>query len=243
MGTAGGIIAVLLVVVSLGAFLLWSTGHLGDAGDFVRRVWPWHGSAEQLVVTPRLEEFFLQTALSESAWRKVEPRVIKWAPGDVGVVEDGPKSARSSRLLRQELRTFSQLAGATDFVLRDSGGDIIITYLPHREYVRRHGSAGPGGTYDFRTVDGVGRIMDVRLYVDASFANRRQVFVHLLAHAVGLVGQPRGSQYSASILSSAQRSSLSDLSPLDRQAIRLLYDPRLKMGTTREQFRAQCVAP
>ena len=128
-------------------------------------------------------------------------------------------------------------------MLRDSGGGIIVTYLPHKEYERLHGSAGPGGTYEFKTVDQAGQIMDVRLYVDASYANRRQVLVYLLAHAVGLVGQPSSSQFSASILSSVQRSWRGDLSPLDRQAIRLLYDPRLKMGTTREQFRAQCVAP
>lgn len=177
------------------------------------------------VASEKQVEEYLQGFWEMALWR--DGRYAVWArkwmePIKVRIV--GPMSGSYTELVLDRLRAMAQLAGLEVTVLKpdDKGENFLVEFLDTTQLSAAGRSAGCVATTQYG-----GPFNRARLQLNLRMGfELRGCITHELMHAMGFSGHPHAID---SVLSYVHKRD--NITAIDRMALRVLYDPRMKHGT------------
>lgn len=184
--------------------------------------------------------YFTTMVLGETEEGGPDPVVAKWERPQVTVklLNDGGPGVES--YLRRLVARLNRMQQEVRFVVGSRQPRITVRFLPHDDYVLRHGDSSVGTTHTryYRSSPG---LISARIVIDAGRQDGpgglKATLIHELTHAIGCAGHfTDPADRRASVL--YQASHVTSWSQNDAAVVRLLYSPWIRSGMTAGQARA-----
>jgi hypothetical protein len=190
------------------------------------------GSSPEMLPPSRSEilDEFMDLALSAKNPASSHT-VIKWARPTVGVKVSGDPDERYRDCLAGSIAAINNLSGSVILKAGEKEApEIEVNFIPLEKFPLLVPGYTPGTAGYTLCESRKGFLQKCRIWVPTTGVDenfRCTILLHEMTHGMGLLGH---SGHTASILS--QGTGVDGYSPLDREVIRLLYNPALPAGIT-----------
>lgn len=194
--------------------------------------------APQISISPAGLEYFFITTLQDEFGGDTQNTVKKWGKSVVTVQLLDNVSDGSRTCVQNTITDFNNLSISTKLALLDTTADISMHFSPRSDFPSLESNYVTGNDgFFWRWYDGSSTIYRANILISTdnppSDAERCHLIREELTQSMGPAND--SNKYADSIFY-APWTSTQSYSNLDQEVIRLLYNPRVKAGMTKEQI-------